>query len=281
MFNKLFYLFFFAILPSIRFNGMHISLFSLLYKFRRGCILLCINEANTISMQPVKLKKVIKFIGILAVFTALPLLNFNRVQATPNSNFTQTITAGTLATDIRDGSRVAVGTPSVGMGSKTFSFDCQTGGSAASGTFGTASERIYVDNPDGADNGWTLTIAGSATTALWTSGGNTFDYNDAGGSGCTDGADSDSKGGQMTIDPSVGTLTTDCGSCVVTNVTKGSADSFVEGTKDSLTLLNAAVNSDDIWRGYLTGVSIKNTIPAEQPASNNYTINLVLTATAL
>jgi hypothetical protein len=233
-------------------------------------------------MKAFNRKKIKNFTSIGFMLVTLLTFSFTKVQATPNSNFTQNITSGTLAADIKNASRVAVGSPAVAMGSKSFSFDCQTGGSAASGTFGTNSERIYVDNPDGADNGWTLTIAGSATTALWTSGSDTFDFNDAGGSGCTDTAstEADSKGGQMTVDPSVSTLTTDCGSCVTTNITKGSSTPFVEDATDSITLLTAASNADDIWRGYLTGVSIKNTIPAEQPAANNYTINLTLTATA-
>ncbi len=201
--------------------------------------------------------------------------------AANNSTLNQTINAGTLSTNILDASRVAVGSPAVTMSAMNFSFSCQSGGSSSSGTFGTNTERIYVDNPDGADNGWTLTLAAtSGVTSKWTSGGNFVDFNDPTGSGCTDGADAgDSVGGQMTVDPSVSTLTTDCGTCVVTNVTKGSSAAFNQGTLDSITLLTAAAGSDDIWRGYLTGVDIKQTIPAESPAGS-YNINLTLTATA-
>lgn len=205
--------------------------------------------------------------------------------AASTTDFSQTISAGSLSTGIFDASRVAVGSPSVGMSAMNFSFDCQAGGSASSGTFGTNTQRIYVSNPDGADNGWTLTLAATGgATATWANTGATklVDYNDPTGTtaGCSDGADAgDTVAGQMTVNPSVGTLTTDCASCTSTNVSKGSSASYSQGSVDSVTLLNAAGTSDDIWRGYLTGVDIKQTIPAETPA-DSYTINLTLTATA-
>src|SRR5688500_9439075 len=88
------------------------------------------------------------------------------------SNCSQVINTGTLNTDIMDASRVSVASPAVAMSGKTFSFDCQAGGSASTGTFGTNTERVYVNNPDGADNGWNLTIAATGgTTALWQNGG--------------------------------------------------------------------------------------------------------------
>ncbi len=202
--------------------------------------------------------------------------------AANTSNLTQSITGGTLSTDILDASRVAVASPSAALSAKTFSFNCQSGGSASTGTLGSNVERLYVMNPDGADNGWTLTIAatGGATTR-WANGGSSqfFDFNDPTTSGCTDGADADSSGGQLTIDPSVGTLTADCTTCTTTNVSKGSSASFSQGATDSITLLNAANISDDIWRGYLTGATLSQTIPGEQ-AADSYIINLTLTSTA-
>jgi hypothetical protein len=170
------------------------------------------------------------------------------------------------------------------MTAKSFSFSCQAGGSASTGTFGTNTERVYVSNGDAADNGWTLTVAAtSGATARWQNGGATqfMDFNDPSGStaGCTDGADADSTAGQLTIDPSAGTLTTDCGTCTTTSVSKGSSTGFDQGTTDSITLLNAAAGSDDVWRGYLTGMGLSQTVPAETPA-NAYTLDLTLTVTA-
>ncbi len=217
--------------------------------------------------------------GVFLATPFLPKITF----AASNSNFTQTINAGTLATDIRDNNRTSVVSPSVGMSAISYPFACLTGGSRPSGTFGTNTERIYVDNPGNANNGWTLALAatGGATT-LWQNGGSTqnYDFNDPGGSGCTDGGDADTRPGQLSVDPSVGTITADCASCVSANITTGSASAFNQGTTDSITLVNAAAGSDDFGRWYLTGVDADQTIPAEQ-AADSYTINLTLTVTAL
>ena len=222
-----------------------------------------------------------KALGGVLVFV---LLFSSAAFAAGNSTFTQTINVGTLATDIKDASRVTVASPGVTMTSKTFSFDCYTGGTASTGTFGTNTQRIYVTNPGAANNGWTLTLAAtSGATTLWQNGGSTqnYDFNDPTSSGCTDSGDADTKGGQLTVDPSVGTLTADCGSCVTTNVSKGSSATFEQGDNgDSVTILSAAAGSDDYWRGYLTDATLSQTIPAEQPV-DTYTINMTLTSTAL
>ncbi len=208
---------------------------------------------------------------------------FGAAQAADTSDFTQTISAGTLTTDIRDSSRNAVASPAVAFSAVTFSFDCQAGGSASTGTFGTSDERLYVDNPDAADGGWTLAVAAtSGASATWSDGGtNTYDFNDPSGStaGCDDGADGDSVAGQLTLDPTAGSITTDYSGSDTTGITLGSSTAFNEGTTDSVTLINAGASSADIWRGYLTGVSASQTIPAEQAAAG-YTLNMTLTATA-
>lgn len=217
----------------------------------------------------------------ITLATALALLVVSGagtyVFASSTSSFTQTINAGTLATDIVDSGYSTVASPAVAMNAVTFSFSCQT----ATGTFGAAEELIYVSNPDAADGGWVLSLAASATTDVWDSAGTDFDFNDSSGSGCTDGADTDSLGGQMTVDPSGGTLAVgQCGSCVTTNVTKGSSTAYVEGTTDSVTILTGAAGSDDIGDWKLTGVSISQEVPAEQPAASDYDIDMVLTIAA-
>ena len=206
---------------------------------------------------------------------AFVLVGGANVYAANNSTFNQTINAGVLATDILDASRVTVASPAITMSAKNFSFDCQSGGNASTGTFGSSSQRIYVTNPGGANSGWTLTLAAtSGASTLWSNTGatQTFDFNNAAGSGCT--------AGQMSVNPTAGTLTADCLTCTTTNVSKGSNSSFVQGTTDSITLLNAAAASDDAWRGYLSGATVSQTIPAEQQA-DAYTINMTLTSTAL
>jgi hypothetical protein len=220
--------------------------------------------------------------AVLVAIAALLMLTSSGVVIAANTpTFNQTINAGVLSTDILNSSRVSVASPSVTLSSKAFNFDCQTGGSASAGTLGTTSEREYVMNPYAANNGWTLTIAAtSGATALWTSGGNTFDYNDATSSGCTDGTDADiSKAGQLTVNPSVGTLVTDCFSCTVTSISKGSSTGFVEAGPNSVTLLTAAAGSDDNWRGYFYGSTLSQTIPAEQVAGA-YTLPMTITVTA-
>jgi hypothetical protein len=209
----------------------------------------------------------------VAVLFGFPLF----VLASSTSNFQQTINSGTLTVDIVDASYVTVGSPSVALSAETFSFACQN----STGTFGTATEQIYIANPDAADNGWTVSLAAALATNIWDSAGTDFDFNDPGGSGCTDGGDADSLAGQMTVDPSVGTLAVgQCATCVTTNVTKGSSNAFNQGTVNSITVLTGAAGSDDIGDWTLQGVSISQTIPAEQPAASDYDINLILSILA-
>ncbi len=216
-----------------------------------------------------------KMIMAFIIIITISLSGAIKVLASSTSNFTQTITAGSLAADIVDASYVTVASPTVAMNSTAFSFSCQT----VTGTFGTNTERVYVTNPDAADNGWTLTLAASATTDVWDSAGTDFDFNDASGSGCTDGADADSLGGQMTVDPSAGTLSQGSSGNGTSGVSKGSSNAFSEGSVDSITILSSD-GTTDIGDWYITGVGISQKIPAEQPADSDYNIDMVLTATA-
>ena len=221
-----------------------------------------------------KLNVIVTFVmaGVLASVMGIGTY----VLAASTSQFSQTINTGTLSTDIVDAGYSSVSSPAVTMNAITFSFAFQT----ATGAFGSGTEQIYVSNPDAADSGWTLTLAPANTTDYWDSAGTDFDFNDATAS-AGDGADADSLGGQMTIDPSGATLAVgNCSACVVTNVAKGSSTAYNEGTTDSVTLLTAAAGSDDIGDWTLEGVSISQTIPAEQPAASDYTLNMVLTVTA-
>ena len=231
------------------------------------------------------MKKNLSLIALLAFLVGIIALGtLTYVKASSTSEFGQTITSGTLTTDIQDAGHTPVANPTVSMSNKNFSFDCQAGASASTGTFGTNSERIYVNNPDAADNGWTLTLAPSGgATDRWENAGATafFDFNDPNGAtaGCSDGGDSDAIAGQMTVDPSSATLTLDCSTCSVNNISLGSSAAFNEGTTDSITLLDAAAASDDVGRWYLTGTAISQTIPSEQNA-DTYNIDMTLTVTA-
>ncbi len=190
-----------------------------------------------------------------AFFAVVALLaGATTVQAalTDSTNFSQSISGGTLSTFIGDASGVEVPTPSVPFAAKTVSNAVQT----SAGTFGTSSQRIYVDNPGAVtgSNGWTVTLAATGgSSATWTSGANTYPFN-----GTT------SANGQLTVNPSVGTITAEVGG--TTGITLGSSATFSGGSNTPVTLLNAASSADDINRVYLTGVGLSQTIPASTPA---------------
>lgn len=187
-------------------------------------------------------------------------------------NGTYTASAGTLTVDIVDGAGSPVGSPSMAMGAMTFSFDYQT----ANGTFGVSTEKIRVENTT-ANPQWNLTIAANGgSTAFWDGVASDYDFNDP-TANAVDGADDDSLGGQMTMNASGGTLG---GTCSATDITKGSSASFSEGVTDSITLLTAGVSADTSCYWDLTGISVSQTVPAEQPA-DSYSINMTLTVTAL
>jgi hypothetical protein len=187
------------------------------------------------------------------------------------SNFQQEITSGTLAIDIVDASYASVASPSVSMGSETFSFACNT----STGTFGTATEQIYVSCPDVAGN-WTASLAGQNATSVWDSAGTDMDFNDEGGGGCTDGADDDSLAGLMYVDPNGGSLAEGASGNGTSGVSLGSASHFVEGSTDTITIVSSD-GSTPIGDWTVQDVSISQTIPPEQPAADDYDINMVLT----
>jgi len=201
--------------------------------------------------------------------------------ASNTSNFQLTINPGTLSIDIVNGSYVTVASPTVVFGAVTTGFSCQTPG--ATGTFGTATQKLYIANPDAADNGWTASLAASDPTDEW-SDTVPLDFNDPTGtpSGCADGADADSSKGKMTVNASGATLANgQCTGCNTSNVTLGSSASFSEGVLDSVTVASAAAAANDIADYTVQGVAVSQTIPSSQPASSGYDINMVLSIVAL
>lgn len=190
------------------------------------------------------------------------------VWANNQSEFSQTINAGTISVDIVDAGGTTVASPGVTMGAENFDFAAQD----ATGTFGTSTERVRAYNPTSTAT-WTVNLAGSATTAVWTDGGTeTYDFNDS--SGYTDGGDTDSVGGQMTVDPSGGTIAGVSG-CATTNVSAGASDDYEEGSTDNIDLFSAASGADTFCRWDLTDIDITQGIPAAQAAAT-YTITMVL-----
>lgn len=63
-----------------------------------------------------------------------------------------------------------------------------------------------------------------------------------------------------------------------TGITLGSQAAF-SGTSP-VTLISAAAGSDDVWRGYVTGVGLSQAIPAGQ-AAGTYTLPMTQTVAAI
>ena len=116
-------------------------------------------------------KALIGAVVIVAIATALPYMA--HAALTADSTLTQAVNAGTLSTDIRDAGGSIVGSPSFAMSAATVSNSQET----VTGTFGTNTQRVTVDNPGGASNGWTLTWnATTPGTEVWTNGSDDYPY---------------------------------------------------------------------------------------------------------
>ncbi len=189
-----------------------------------------------------------------------------------------TAPSATLSTDYVDSNGSSVTSPSVALTNAIFSLDCQT----TTSTLGTNSQRIRVKNTT-VTPGWSLSIAATAgSTALWSAGTPKYDFNDGSGSpaGCSAGLDSDAYAGQMTINPSSGTLAARAAAlCNTTGITKGSQASFSEGVTNSITLMSASATAATGCYWELTNTAISQKIPSEQ-SLGSYTINLTMTVVA-
>ncbi len=76
--------------------------------------------------------------------------------------------------DIVDSGGTSVPSPSVSMSSGVYSF----GGQVTTGTLGTSSQKIRIQNTTGKSQ-WVMSIAADAgPTALWSAGTPKYDFND-------------------------------------------------------------------------------------------------------
>lgn len=211
------------------------------------------------------MKRLTRIISGMFAVVALALVPTSGVFAQATSNVTQQINGGALSAAILDASRVVVASPSFSMSAAPFSFSCQT----VSGTLGSTSARLYAINPSATTSGqgWNLSLA---ATGPWTSGSNTYAYNNAAGSGCT--------AGQLTVNPSAGTLVADCTTTACTSavVTKGTSTAMTGTTP--VTILTGAIGTS-VYRGYIHSIPLSQAIPGEQP-SGAYTLPVTLTMTA-
>lgn len=209
-----------------------------------------------------QLKVHISSLAVAAIAVIALGVPFAYAQTTADSEITQEINEGVISTSIRNSSGVVVGSPTFAMTPVSASTSQQT----STGTFGAAEQRITVDNPGGANNGWTLALnATTPGTGTWTSGANNYAYNGA-----------SAAAGQLTVSPQVGTITPLTGGS--TGVSLGTEATFTGST--AITIMSAANTAAPIWNGYLTGVGLSQTIPPAQ-AVGDYTIEMTQTVTAL
>ena len=203
-------------------------------------------------------KKISALIAVAAFMAAVAVPAVSHAALSPS--LSQVINAGTLSVDFVDGSDLSIASPSVAFGAVNFDFACQDG----TATLATTSQKLQVKNPVNA--GVKVDInAQTPATDVWSDGGtNSYSYNDATGSGCTN--------GQLTVG-SDATFTKTAGSGSPTQTTPGGA---FTGTT-SVTLLN---NTGTVpYNADITGYTLTQKIPAEQVAGT-YSLPMVVTYVA-
>lgn len=181
-------------------------------------------------------------------------------------------TVGTLTADMVDSSGASIPNPLVTFTPLPVDVDCLS----ASATLGTASQRVRFVN-DLAVGGWAASIAPTAGPAgLWTSGAESYDYNDS--YGCQDGPDADAKGGALSIDASGVTILAEPG-CSTAGLTLSPQHAFTEGLADSLAIAAASASSQRFCFWDLEGIMLYQQVPAAQPPGA-YEFELTLTIVA-
>ena len=207
---------------------------------------------------------IVASVGVVGLLGLYNMVNSSVANAatTANSKLSQTINPGVLSTDIRDSTNSVVNNPTFAMGATTVSSSIGSG----TGAFGDIGNRIYVENPGAADNGWTLTLnVVTPGTGVWSAGGGKqYKYN-----GTT-------NEGSLAVNPVTGTVTPVIGAAA--GITKGTPTAF-SGTSP-VTLMSASATASKIWAGYITHIALAQTIPAGQ-AAGTYVLPMVQTITAL
>jgi len=214
-------------------------------------------------------KRHVRAILIAGLFS-VSFFVFSIVDAADQTTLSQKI-LGIFDTIIIDRDGIAIDAPVVDFAQRSEKQVAQT----SHAIFGNQDLRIRVTNTSANTDTWTLTIAAQdGATALWSSGLDVFDYNDAATSGY-DSGDLDSTGGQLQIDPSVG-IVTGLDTTTIAQVTLGKKERFKEGKIDSIDLLIAASGADTPGEWELTGVKLDQSIPPEQ-APGMYVLDMILT----
>ncbi len=230
-----------------------------------------INNENKNKTMKNTMKSLVSYL-LFTLVILLPAIGL----AANTPTFSQIITGGTLAVDIVDNTGTPVGSPTIAFADQAFSFDAITSTGRLGDTSGTGQVvRTYVPNSSPT---WTVSLAASGgPSSTWTSGGDTYDFNDT--SGATDGGDSDSVGGQLTWSGGgsfVGVPNNTA--CPVTGLSIASSTAFAEGSVDSVNILTNGTGTNGFCRwDYSSGVdNLSQEIPAAQPGGT-YTLPMTLT----
>jgi hypothetical protein len=182
---------------------------------------------------------------------------------------------GTLFVKIVDAGGVEIVNPDIPLPNTSLKFLYQS----VAGTVGEAVKKIRIDNAT-ANAKWSVAIAATdGPSALWDATPASYDYNDPTAS-AVDGVDADSVGGQMSLDPSMATVTPEVG-CMDTGLVYKDPAAFSQGVVNSITLLESGLAAETGCYWDITGIPITQTIPKEQTAASDYAINMTLTITAL
>lgn len=174
-------------------------------------------------------------------------------------------TTPVLSVDVVDNTGVPVTSPSVNFGAATTSFGCQP----ITSSLGTSSQKIRITNTT-TNPAWTVSIAAtSGNTSTWTSGSNTYSYNDATSSGCAT--------GQLYVAAAAASITS--AGCSNTGITSGANTYFTKGVYDSITLASATASASTNCSWDITSISMTQQIPAEQKPGT-YSLGLTITVVA-
>ncbi|HET7319968.1 MAG TPA: hypothetical protein VFI84_00100, partial [Candidatus Saccharimonadales bacterium] len=180
----------------------------------------------------------------------------------------------TLSVDMVNGSGTPIASPGATMGSATTSFSCNT----VTGALATSSQKIRVTNST-TNPAWSVSVGATGGAAsVWSTGTFTYDFNDSGGSGCSDG-DADGHAGQLSFVPASISATAQPG-CTNSGLSLLAATTAFTAT-NSVTLASAANASttDTACFWDVSGINLSQTIPPGQH-SGTYSLSLTITVVA-
>lgn len=191
------------------------------------------------------------------------------------SNYPEvSISSGVLSIDIVDNEGNSIENPIFNLDSKVFDYLNST----SQGIFGFNNQKIRVTNST-SNPSWTISLsATNGDSTVWMENGFLgYDFNDP-TSNAEDGFDEDSLGGQMTIDPSFGSITAKESSSI-NGISLANQASFIEGTQNSITIASSSsiTETNSYWD--IMGITILQSIPALQRVGN-YSIDMTLTIIA-